>query len=156
MQRRLAIISAACAAAMFLTACTGGGSGGASASPSPSAVPAQTALPANAKTPVTFTFSDVSVATAGAHTLRLGFTLANGSADPQLCDPSEFSIQLDDGTVIQADASADNTCTPDSVDPSTTGNVTMFFDLPASYAGGVTLMMIVDDKIIGQGSTTLK
>lgn len=132
-----------------------GGSGGASNSPSPSPSPAQTALPAGTKTPVTFTFTDVAVATGGNNTLRVGFTIINSTDDPQLCDPSEFSIQLSDGTVIADDDSADNQCTPNTVDPRSTGQAQMYFDLPHPYTGDVTLMMIVDDKVVGQGTTTL-
>lgn len=132
-----------------------GGSASSSASPSPSPSPLQTALPAGTKTPVTFTFSDVAVATAGNNTLRLGFTIVNAADDPQLCDASEFSVQLSDGTVVSADDSADNTCTPNTVDPRSTGTAIMFFDLPRPYTGPLTLMMNIDGTIVGQGSTQL-
>jgi hypothetical protein len=141
---------------MCLAGCSGSSQSSSSSSPSPSAAPARTAMPDGTKTPVTFTFTDVAVATGGSNTLRLGFVIVNGSADPQLCDPSEFSIQLDDGTVIQADDSADNSCDPNSVDPSSSGKVVMYFDLPGSYTGGLKLIMIANDAIVGQGSTTVK
>jgi hypothetical protein len=151
--------SAICAIiALCLAACGGkGGSGGsASGSPSSSAAPMHTALPAGTKTPVTFTFSDVAVASSGAHTLRLGFSIVNGSKDPQLCDYSEFAVQLDDGTVVPADGSAENSCDPDTVDPNSSGKATMYFVLPRAYTGNVTLMMVTNDVVVGQGTTTLK
>jgi hypothetical protein len=147
-------LSACLAAALFAASC-GSGSGSASSSPSPSAAPAQTALPSGTKTPVTFSFSDIAVAAGGSNTLRLGFTIVNATDDPQLCDSSEFSIQLSDGTVIAADDSADNTCTPNTVDPRSTGTATMYFDLPHPYAGDVTMMMNIDGNIIGQGTATV-
>ena len=142
------------AAALGLAGCTG--SSQSSASPSPSAEPLHTALPSGTKTPITFSFSDVAIATAGANTLRLGFSIVNDSKDPQLCDSSEFYVQLDDGTVIAADGSAENSCSPDSVDPNTTGKATVFFDLPHQYTGNITLFMLVNDAVVGQGSTTVK
>jgi hypothetical protein len=153
-RRQRSISSIIAAAAIALAGCSGG-SGSASSSPSPSPSPAQTALPAGTKTPVTFTFTDVAVATGGSNTLRLDFTIINSTDDPQLCDPSEFSIQLSDGTVIADDDSADNQCTPNTVDPRSTGQARMYFDLPHPYSGVVTMMMIVDDKVVGQGTTTL-
>jgi len=145
------------ASAIICCAGCGGGSGqGASSSPSPSAEPVLTALPAGTKTPVTFAFSDVSVATAGANTLRLGFSIANASSDPLLCDVSEFSLQLADNTVLQADSSADSSCDPDTVDPNSSGKAVMYFNLPSGYTGAITLFMIVNDVVVGQGSTTIK
>lgn len=148
---------AACAALILLAACSGGsgGSGGSSSS-SPSAAPAHTALPAGAKTPVTFEFSDVAIATAGSNALRLGFSISNQSTDPQLCDASEFFVQLDDGTVVASDDAAENTCDPSTVDPNGSGKSTIYFDLPHQYTGGITLFMVSNDKVVGQGTTTLK
>jgi hypothetical protein len=151
--RSLSLI-AGTVAALGLTGCTG--SSQSSASPSPSPAPLRTALPSGTKTPITFNFSDVAVATAGVNTLRLGFAISNNSKDPQLCDSSEFYAQLDDGTVVPADGSADNSCSPDSVDPNGIGKATMYFDLPHQYTGGVTLFMVVNDAVIGQSSTTVK
>jgi len=150
---RLAIVIAA--VSMGIAACSGSSSSSSSSSPSPSAAPLQTALPAGTKTQVTFSFGDVSIATGGDNTLRLGFTINNATGDPLLCDPSEFSVQLDDNTVVAADQSADDTCDPGTVDPQSTGQSTMFFDLPNAYTGGITMMMIVDGKVVGQGTTAL-
>lgn len=149
----------ACAIVVFcLAGCggSGGGGGNASSSPSSSAAPTHTALPAGTKTPVSFTFSDVAIASGGANTLRLGFTIQNQAQDPALCDYSEFAVQLDDGTVVPADGSAENVCDPDTVDPNTSGKATMYFDLPHPYTGNVTLTMVVNDAVIGQGTTSIK
>lgn len=153
---RLGILAITVVATVCLAGCGGGGGQGASSSPSPPAVPLHTALPPSAKTPVTFNFTDVAVASAGSNTLRLGFDIANNTSDPLLCDASEFSLQLDDGTVIEADSSADSICTPDTVDPKSSGKATMFFNLPKSYTGGAILLLVVNDAVIGQGSTTVK
>jgi hypothetical protein len=139
-----------------LAGCGGGNGQSASSSPSPAAAPVHTALPASSKTPVTFNFTDVAVASAGSNTLRLGFDIANGTNDPLLCDASEFSLQLDDKTVIEADGSADSACTPDTVDPKSNGKAVMFFNLPNAYTGGATLFLVINDAVIGQGSTTIK
>lgn len=103
---------------------------------------------------MTFVFSDVSVTTNGT-ILRLGFSAHNKSKDPVQCDPSEFSVQLSDGSVIQADQSAENKCDPDSIDPGATSNATVFFDLKPGYAGAVTMMMTADGVIVGKGTTTI-
>jgi len=113
-------------------------------------------LPAGTKTAVTFQFTDVAVASGGGHLLRLGFTMNNGSGDPQLCDSSLFSLQLSDGTVLDADASANAQCDPDMIDPGSQGKSTMYFNLPKDYTGPVTLFMVVDDKIVGQGTTNVQ
>ena len=148
------IVTAVCVSALVLAAgCTGSSQGSSSASPSP---PDHTALPSSAKTAITFNFNDVAIATGGANTLRLGFDIENGSNDPQLCDPSEFNVQLSDGTVIAADASADDSCDPNSVDPKSSGKAVMYFDLPSAYTGTLTMFMVVDDAVVGQGTTTLK
>jgi len=148
------VTAAVCASALVMVAgCTGSSQGSSSASPSP---PDHTALPSSAKTAITFNFNDVAISTGGANTLRLGFDIANGSNDPLLCDPSEFNVQLSDGTVIAADASADDSCDPNSVDPQSSGKAVMYFDLPSPYTGTLTMFMVVDDAVIGQGSTTLK
>src|SRR5579859_4435956 len=121
------IVVSACSVVIAIAGCGGSGSGSSSASPSP---PDHTALPTTSKTQVTFQFNDVAVATGGSNTLRLGFAITNASDDPLLCDPSEFNIQLSDGSIVTADASADDTCDPGSVDPHADGKATMFFDLP--------------------------
>jgi len=157
--RRLPFVFAASCAAVSLfaiAACSGGSGQGAAASPSPSAAPAHTALPADTKTPVDFTFTDVEVATGGSNALKLGFTIVNHTKDPQICDSSEFSVQLSDGTVVAADGSADDECDPDSVDPGASGTGVMYFDLPNPYTGPVTMFMVVGDDVIGQATTTLK
>ena len=105
------------------------------------------------KTLVTFNFTDVAVTTSGAPLLRLGFDMKNGENDPLLCDPSEFLVQLADGSTIAADAGAEDTCTPDTVDPGATGKVVMFFDLKNAYSGPVTLLMSVNNAVVGRGST---
>jgi hypothetical protein len=147
------IVVSACSVVIAIAGCGGNGSGSSSASPSP---PDHTALPTSSKTQVTFQFSDVAVATGGSNTLRLGFAITNASDDPLLCDPSEFNIQLSDGSIVTADASADDTCDPGSVDPHADGKATMFFDLPHPYTGPVILFMVVNDNVIGQGTTSLK
>ena len=152
MRRQLVLV----AAAMLLFAGCSGSSGGASGAASPTASPAHTALPASAKPQITFAFNDVALSTAGTNTLRLGFDITNSSDDPLLCDPSEFNVQLSDGSVIGADASADDNCDPNSVDPHSSGKGVMYFDLPHAYTGAVTMFIVVDDAVVGQGSTTLK
>jgi hypothetical protein len=121
-----------------------------------SAAPMHTALPDSVKTPVTFNFTDVAVATAGSNTLRLGFDIANNSKDPLLCDSSEFYAQLGDGTVLPADGSADNTCDPNSVDPASAGKAVMYFDLPHQYTGPLIVFLVVNDAVIGESTATLK
>src|ERR1700730_13115781 len=113
-------------------------------SSSASASPLHTALPDGAKTPITFNFTDVSVATGGNNTLRLGFDIANNSKDPLLCDSSEFYAQLSDGTVIPADGNAYNTCDSNSVDPSSAGKAVMYFDLPHQYTGPLSVFLVIN------------
>lgn len=146
---------AAAVAMLFLAGCSGS-SGGASGTASPTASPAHTALPPSAKPQITFSFNDVAVSTGGSNTLRLGFDITNSSDDPLLCDPSEFNVQLSDGSVIGADASADDNCDPNSVDPHSSGKGVMYFDLPHTYTGQVTMFIVINDAVVGQGSTTLK
>ena len=156
MHRTLFVALAACA--MVATAgCTGNSRSTSSSSDTTAgATPDHTALPTTAKTPVTFTFNDVSIASGGANTLRLGFDIANNSQDPLLCDPSEFNVQLDDNSVVPADDSAANNCDPNSVDPKSTGKAVMYFDVPSTYSGNVTMFMVVNDVVVGQGMTTVK
>ena len=153
--------------ALALSACTGSqtsssntSSQGTEATEAPSGgaitTAMHTALPANTKTAVTFTVSDVAVSSSGANTLRLGFTINNASNNPVLCDASEFNVQTDDGQVVPADGSAENTCDPETVDPHGSGKATMFFDLPAGYTGGLTLFLVINDNVIGQGTTSVK
>jgi hypothetical protein len=121
------------------------------ASPSPSA----SAAPLPVRNDVSFAFNDVSVTTSGPTLLRLGFTAHNISKDPVQCDASEFSVQLSDGSVVQADQSAENKCDPDSMDPGATSKGTIFFDLKSGYTGPVTLLMTANGAVVGKGSTTI-
>ena len=153
---RHGLVAIAVGAIVCLAGCGGSGGQGASSSPSPAAAPVHTALPPTAKTPVTFNFTDVSVASGGSNTLRLGFDIANGTSDPLLCDSSQFSLQLDDNTVLQADGAADSLCNPDTLDPKSNGKAVMFFNLPKAYTGGATLFLVINDDVVGQGLTTIK
>jgi len=72
------------------------------------------------------------------------------------CDPSEFSVQLTDGTVVQADSSAENKCTPDSLDPQAAGKAVVYFNLPTNSPGTVTLSMTANDAVVGRASTIVK
>ncbi len=105
---------------------------------------------------VAFQFNDVSVTTSGPTLLRLGFNIRNNANDSVLCDPSEFTVKLSDGTVIGADTSAEDTCTPDSIDPGQTSKAVMFFDLTNGYTGPIELSMAGTNAIIGRGTTTIK
>lgn len=105
---------------------------------------------------VTFQFSDVSVTTAGPNLLRLGFSLRNNAKDSVFCDSSVFTVKLTDGSVIAADTSAEDKCTPDTLDPGQTAQATMFFNLPAGYTGPIELSMSGTNAIIGRGTTTIK
>lgn len=142
----------ACTALVLAAACSKNQGSTSPSAASPSAP--STTLPV--RNDVTFDFNDVSVTTSGPTILRLGFVIHNNSKDPVQCDPSEFSIQLSDGTVVAADQSADNKCAPDFIDPHTTGNGLVFFDLATSYTGPVTLSMTAGDAVVGKGTTTLK
>lgn len=103
---------------------------------------------------VTFDFKSVAVATTKAPTLRLTFAVKNGGTDPLLCDESEFSVELSDGTKLPVDAGAENTCIPDSIDPGSSATAVMFFDLKAPYAGPVTVVMTSsqNNAIVGRGT----
>jgi hypothetical protein len=105
---------------------------------------------------VSFRFTDVRVTTSGPTIMRLEFAMHNNSNDTVLCDPSEFTVKLSDGSVVAADASAEDTCTPDSIDPGQTGSAVMFFDLATSYTGPIELSMAGTNAIIGRGTTTIK
>lgn len=107
---------------------------------------------ANGPTTTNFNFTDIAITTSGAPVLRLGFDIKNNGKDPLLCDPTEFTIQLSDGTTIPADTSAENTCNPDTVDPAATGKAVMFFDLKSAYAGPVTLIMTANGGVAGKGT----
>ncbi len=127
----------------------------ATANPAVAATSTPTAAPDYAeakKTPVIFEFSDIAVTTSGPTLLRLGFTLRNGTKDALLCDPSEFSVVLSTGDIVNADTSAENICQPDTVDPNVIGKATMFFDLKSAYSGPVTLVMTIDNKVVGRGT----
>jgi hypothetical protein len=114
----------------------------------------QAALPI--RKAVDLAFDDVAVTTGGAALLRLGFSIHNISKDPVQCDPSEFSITLSDGTVINADQSAENKCDVDSLDPGATGKAVVYFDLKPGYTGPITMLMTAADAVVGKGDTTVK
>jgi hypothetical protein len=115
---------------------------------------AATAAPLPVRHDVDINFNDI--APTGTGLLRLGFTAHNISKDPIQCDASEFSITLSDGTVVQADESAENKCSLDMIDPGATANVTVFFNMKAGYTGTVTLSMSANDAVVGKGSTQVK
>ena len=132
-------------------------SSGTAASSEPSAQAAASSAPAApAQKYAAFTFSDVAVTTSGAPVLRLGFTLKNSGPDPLLCEESNFSLQLSDGSSHDPDAGAENRCDPDTIDPGSTGKVTMFFDLPNGYSGPVTLIMNENGGEVGRGTTQVQ
>ena len=118
--------------------------------------PAASTAPLPVKTAVMFNFDDVGISTSGPPILRLGITIHNISKDPVECDPSEFSIQLADGTVVTVDESAENKCTPDSLDPGATGKALVYFNLPTNSPGTVTLSMTAGGAIVGRSTTTVK
>ncbi len=106
---------------------------------------------------VKFDFNDVAVTTSGAPVLRLGFVVHNNGSDPLLCEESSFTLQLSDGSTLNPDAGAENTCDPDTIDASSTGKAVMFFDLKGSYSGPVTLIMRDNSNaIIGEGTTQVQ
>ncbi|MBC5824855.1 MAG: hypothetical protein GIW99_02780 [Candidatus Eremiobacteraeota bacterium] len=109
----------------------------------------------SAKTPVTFEFPSIQVSTDNPPILRLALNIRNGSKDPVQCDASEFSVMPSDGTVIDADSSADNSCEPDIIDPHSSGKATMVFDLKSSYSGPLSVIMTVEGKVVGRGSITI-
>jgi len=148
------IVAIGCGVVLILTAagCTKKESTSAPSGASPSTSAA--ALPLH--TAVTFNFDDVGVSTSGPPILRLGITIHNISKDPVQCDPSEFSLQLADGTVVNTDESAENKCTPDSLDPGAAGKALVYFNLPTNSPGTVTLSMTANDAIIGRSTTTVK
>ena len=122
----------------------------------PGASPSASPAPLPFHKAVDIAFNDVAVTTAGAPLLRLGFTVHDTSKDPVQCDPSEFAITLSDGTVIQADQSAENKCTPDALDPGASADAVMFFVLKSGYSGPITLSMTGNDAIVGKADTTVK
>ena len=105
---------------------------------------------------VAFTFNDVAVTTSGTPVLRLGFDLKNNGQDPLLCEEDNFSVQLSDGSSHDPDSGAENQCSPDTIDPGSTGKVTMFFDLPNGYSGPVTLIMTENNTVVGRGTTQVQ
>lgn len=117
---------------------------------------ATSAPAAGGKLDVAFTFSDVAVTTSGAPVLRLGFDLKNNGQDPLLCEEDNFSLQLSDGSSHDPDSGAENQCTPDTIDPGSTGKVTMFFDLPNGYKGPITLVMSENNVVVGRGTTQVQ
>lgn len=150
---------AALLAALVLVGCTSKqqttSSGEATGSSTPAATESAAAAPSSAPEKqdlyVTFQFNDVAVTTSGV--LRLGFVAKNGGSDPLLCEESGFSLQLADGSTLQPDSGAENSCDPDTIDPGSTGKGTMFFDLKSGYTGAVTLIMSDNNTIIGRGTT---
>lgn len=151
MKRSIAVICAV-ACLLLIAGCTKKESNAPASGASPQA--SQAAFPLRKQ--VEFAFNDVAVATSGTNLLRLGFTVHNISKDPVQCDPSEFSITLSDGTVIPADQSAENKCTPDSIDPGTTGTARAYFVLKPGYTGPITLSMAANGAIVGKGDTAVK
>jgi hypothetical protein len=147
------LIAIGCGVVLILAAagCSKKGATNAPAGASPA-----TTAPLPLKTKVMFNLNDVSVSTSGPPILRLGFTIHNISKDPVQCDPSEFSVQLADGTVVQVDESAENKCTPDSLDPKAAGKAVVYFNLPTNSPGTVTLSMTANDAVIGRSTTTVK
>jgi hypothetical protein len=133
-------------------------SGGAAATATASAAEqAATNAPATGgKLDVAFTFNDVAVTTSGAPVLRLGFDLKNNGQDPLLCEEGDFSLQLSDGSSHDPDSGAENRCDPDTIDPGSTGKVTMFFDLPNGYSGPITLIMMENGAVVGRGTTRVQ
>jgi len=133
------------------TTTSGSESAGSAASPASGEQPTP-AVVESGKQYVTFQFSDIAVTTSERPVLRLGFTVKNGGPDPLLCTESAFSLQLADGTTLDPDSGAENRCDPDTIDPSTSGKATMFFDLKSSYSGPVTVIMRDNaNAIVGQG-----
>jgi hypothetical protein len=120
------------------------------------ASPAASTAPLPLQTAVTFNFDDVGISTSGPPILRLGITIHNISKDPVQCDPSEFTVQLADGTVVKVDESAENRCTPDSLDPGTAGKALVYFNLPTNSPGTITLSMTASGAVIGRSTTTVK
>jgi len=110
---------------------------------------------ASAITPVTFDFSSIKLSTDNPPILRLMFTIHNGTGDPLQCDASEFSVMPSNGSVVDVDTSAENSCEPDTIDPHSTGKATMVFDLKSAYAGPLSVIMTVDDKVLGRGNITI-
>ena len=151
---RRSVIAVGCAVLLIVAAgcskkeSTSAPAGGASAAASQAPLPVKTAVMIN--------FNDVSVSTAGPPILRLGFSIHNISKDPVTCDPSEFSIQLPDSTTVRVDESAENKCDPDLLDPGATGKVTVFFNLPTSSPGTITLSMAASNAIVGRQTTAVK
>lgn len=119
---------------------------------------AATPIPAavKAKEFASLNFTDVAITTSNPPAARLRFDVKNGSQDPLLCDESSFSAQLSDGTVLSPDAGAENTCTPDSIDPGSTAQATIFFDLPSGYTGSIDVIMkSPDNTVVGDGTTNI-
>jgi hypothetical protein len=111
----------------------------------------------NGKLPVSMTISDVAISSATQPVLRVGFKITNGQKNMLLCDPSYFYIQLGDGTTIPADLAAENTCTPDSLDPKASATGRMYFDLTEPYTG--KLYLIVEaraGKVVGVTTTVVR
>jgi hypothetical protein len=116
------------------------------------ASPTASTAPLPLRTAVTLNFDDVSISSPGPPILRLRLTIHNISNDPVQCDPSEFSVQLPDGTVAEADLSAENKCAPDSLDPGATGKAVVFFNLPTNTPGTITLSMTANDAVVGRAT----
>jgi len=145
---------AAVAAAVFIGLCALAGCAKQQPAQTATPSPAVSLAPLPVRADVTFNFTDISETTNGT-LLRLRFTAHNTSKDPIQCDPSEFSLQFPDGSVVQADQSAENKCDPDSIDPGATSKATVFFDLKGGYTGPITLMMTANGMIVGKGNATI-
>jgi len=151
---RRSVIAIGCAVLLIVTA--GCSKKESTSAPAGGAGSAASQAPLPVKTAVMINFNDVSVSTAGPPILRLGFSIRNISKDPVTCDPSEFTVQLPDGTTVNVDESAENKCDPDLLDPGATGKVIVFFNLPTGSPGTVVMSMTANNAIVGRQSTTVK
>jgi|GEM_PF-4917137 len=152
MNRFGAVVVGSCAALAF----AGCSHRPATTSTSPGARTAEHLTLPKGKLPVTLAITDVAISTAAQPVLRIGFKINNGLKTMQLCDPTYFEIELAGGSTIPADQAADNTCSPDSLDPKATGTARMYFDLTAPYTGQLALLMLSrDGKTVGATTTTL-
>lgn len=158
MDRRHIISALSVCAIAMLVGCGSGSSSQSSTTTESSSAPESTPMPtiaSGANLPVDITFDQVAIAS-GAGALRVDMTLKNTSKDPVQCDPSEFSAQLGSASPMDADTSAAVSCDPDSIDPGTSGKATMYFDIPGDYKGPVIVMLTIDDKIVGSGTTQIQ
>jgi hypothetical protein len=149
---RLVAMAALAGALLAVTGC--------SQSTQTSGTPAPTikkiAIPTG-KVPVSMGITELAISSASQPVLRIGFKLTNGRKVMLLCDAAYFYIELADGTTIAADQAADNSCTPDSLDPKVGGTGRMYFDLSAPYRGKLYLLMEDQKgKVVGYTETTIQ